>query len=112
MIVVYAILALVGGLGTWFFNIASVRSGEDYLAGWFATSASSSAAVDVIVVALVACIFIVVEARRLEMNLVLAALLVVLSFAIAIAFTFPAFLAWRTWHLNRTRVAREHMAVT
>ncbi len=101
MVIAYAVLALLGGAGTWYFNIQSARAGEDYLAGWFANSASSSAAVDVIVVAVAACIFIVLEARRQRMNPWIAAALVPLSFIVAIAFTFPAFLAWRTWHLDR-----------
>ncbi|MGB7425730.1 MAG: DUF2834 domain-containing protein [Ornithinimicrobium sp.] len=100
MVLVYSVLALLGLGGTWFFNIQSARAGEDYLAQWFASSASSSAAMDIIVVAVVACIFIVLEARRQQMSLVLAGALVPLSFLVAIAFTFPAFLAWRTWHLE------------
>lgn len=101
MVVVYAALALLGGVGTWWFNIASMQAGEDYLAGWFASSASSSAAVDVIVVAIVGCLFMVLEARRQGMNIWVAVALVPLSFAVAIAFTFPLFLAWREWHLGR-----------
>ena len=53
MVVVYCLLAVVGAAGTWFFNIRSMSAGDDYLAGWFANPASSSAAVDVIVVAVV-----------------------------------------------------------
>lgn len=100
MILVYAVLALLGLAGTWFFNIQSARAGEDYIAGWFASSASSSAAVDVIVVAIAACIFMIIEARRQQMSPFLAGALVPLSFLVAIAFTLPAFLAWRTWHLE------------
>lgn len=101
MVITYAILAVLGGIGTWYFNISSMRAGEDYLAGWFANSASSSAAVDIVAVAVVACLFIIVEARRQGLNMWLAAVLVPLSFMIAIAFTFPLFLAWREWHLGR-----------
>ncbi|WP_380169416.1 DUF2834 domain-containing protein [Jannaschia sp. R86511] len=100
MVVVYALLALLGLVGTWWFNIASMRAGEDYLAGWFAGPASSSAAVDVIVVAVVACVFLVVEARRIGLTR-WAWVLVPLTFAVAVAFTFPAFLAWRELHLRR-----------
>jgi hypothetical protein len=101
MVIVYGALALIGAGGTWYFNVVSMRAGEDYLAGWFGTAASSSAAVDVMVVAVAACAFIVLEARRQRMNAWLAAALVPLSFAVAIAFTFPLFLAWRQWHLDR-----------
>ena len=89
MVIVYGALALIGAGGTWYFNVVSMRAGEDYLAGWFGTAASSSAAVDVMVVAVAACAFIVLEARRQRMNAWLAAALVPLSFAVAIAFTFP-----------------------
>ena len=99
MRLVYATLAVVGAVGTWFFNLRSIGRGEDYLAGWFANAASSSAAVDVIVVATVACLFMVAEGRRLGMSRWVW-LLVPLSFAVAIAFTFPLFLAWREQHLR------------
>jgi len=101
MRLVYALLAVVGATGTWFFNLRSMAAGEDYLAGWFANAASSSAAVDVIVVAVVAGLFIVLEGRRLGMPRWVW-VLVPLSFAVAIAFTFPLFLAWREHHLRRT----------
>ncbi|HKJ13067.1 MAG TPA: DUF2834 domain-containing protein [Ornithinimicrobium sp.] len=101
MAIVYLGLALAGAGGTWYFNIASARAGEDYLDGWFATAASTSAAVDLIVVAIAACAFIVVEARRERMSPWGAWALVALSFLVAIAFTFPLFLAWRQWHLDR-----------
>ena len=101
MRVVYALLAVAGAVGTWVFNVRSMAAGENYLAGWFATAASSSAAVDVIVVAVVACLFMVVEGRRLGMSRWVW-LLVPLSFAVAIAFTFPLFLLWREQHLRRS----------
>ena len=103
MAVVYVALALIGAAGTWFFNLRASGEEGSYLGNWFATSASSSAAVDVIVVALVVCVFIVAEVRRLGMP---AATLVLLplTFAVAVAFSFPAFLALRERHL-RARVA-------
>jgi hypothetical protein len=101
MVICYLALALVGAGGTWYFNIASARAGEDYLGAWFASAASSSAAVDLLVVAVAACAFMLLEARRLRMSPWGAAVLVVLSFVVAIAFAFPVFLAWRQWHLAR-----------
>jgi SNF family Na+-dependent transporter len=98
MLVVYALLALVGVGGTWWFNLQPMETG--YLEGWFANPASSSAAVDVIVVALVVCLFVVVEGRRLGMSR-WTWLLLPLTFGVAVAFTFPAFLAWREVHLRR-----------
>lgn len=104
MRLVYLLLAVVGAAGTWFFNVRSMAAGEDYLAGWFASAASSSAAVDVLVVAVAACLFMVAEGRRLGMSRWVW-LLVPLSFAVAIAFTFPLFLAWREHHLAGRAVA-------
>ena len=103
MVVVYAVLSLAGAAGTWFFNLRSIGAGESYLRDWFATAASSSAAVDVIVVALVACLFMAVELRRLAMPAATWALLP-LTFAVAVAFSLPAFLALRERHL-RAQVA-------
>ncbi|MFC3689564.1 DUF2834 domain-containing protein [Aquipuribacter hungaricus] len=101
MRLVYLALAVLGAAGTWFFNVRSMSAGEDYVAGWFASAASSSAAVDVLVVAVVACLFMVLEGRRTGMSRWVWAL-VPLSFAVAVAFTFPLFLAWREQHLRRT----------
>ena len=100
MLVVYSLLALVGLVGTWWFNVLSFGGEQGYLQGWFANPASSSAAVDVIVVAVVVCLFVAVEARRLGMPRV-TWLLLPLTFAVAVAFTFPVFLALRERHLRR-----------
>ncbi len=104
MRLVYLALAVLGAAGTWFFNLRSMAAGEDYLAGWFASAASSSAAVDVLVVAVAACLFMVVEGRRQGMSRWVW-LLVPVSFAVAVAFTFPLFLAWREHHLRRGAAA-------
>lgn len=102
MVVVYALLALVGVGGTWWFNLQSMQTEQGYLEGWFANPASSSAAVDVVVVAVVVCLFVVAESRRLAMSR-WTWLLLPLTFAVAVAFTFPVFLAWREVHLRRAR---------
>ncbi len=91
----YLALAVVGLVGTWWFNIASIAAGDDYLGGWFANPASSSAAVDILVAGTAACVLMVVEGRRLGWGVARIATLVVLSFVIAVAFTFPLFLALR-----------------
>ena len=95
-------LALAGLVGTWAFNIAFAvdPQGQSYLGGWFANPASSSAAVDVIVVAVAACLFMLVEGSRLGWAR-WAWTLVPLSFAVAIAFTLPLFLGLRELHLRR-----------
>lgn len=108
--VIYALLAVAGALGTWYFNALSIAAGDSYLADWFANPASSSAAVDLIVVALAACLFIVLESRRLGMRFTWV--LVPLTFLIAVAFTFPLFLAWRQWYLSRPGAELPTVAVT
>jgi hypothetical protein len=103
LVAVYLVLSLAGLVGTWWFNLSFFAAGgTDYLGGWFANAASSSAAVDIIVMAVAACIVIVVEGRRLGFRPLGLVLLVVLSFVIAVAFTFPLFLALREMRLRRT----------
>ncbi len=98
LIALYLLLAVAGLVGTWYFNLQFTGSdGQGYLQAWFANPASSSAAVDVIVTALVACVFYVVEGSRLRMRWTLV--LVPLTFLVALAFTFPLFLALREWRL-------------
>ena len=99
---VYLVLAVAGLVGTWWFNLSFFASGgTDYLGGWFANAASSSAAVDIIVMAVAACLVIVVEGRRLGFRPLGLAVLVVLSFAVAVSFTFPLFLGLREVRLRR-----------
>ena len=100
---VYLVLAVVGLVGTWWFNLTSFAAGEDYLAGWFANAASSSAAVDILVAGLAACVFMVLEGRRLGWPTWSLVLLVVGSAAIAVAFVFPLFLFLR----DRARTLEE-----
>jgi hypothetical protein len=98
---VYFALSGVGLVGTWFFNLRFM-SGDDpggYVSAWFANAASSSAAVDVIVSAAAACVFYVLEGRRIGMRR--AWVLIPLTFALALAFTFPLFLALRERALAR-----------
>jgi hypothetical protein len=99
MIPPYLILAVAGLVGTWYFNIVSIMANDDYLAGWFANAASSSAAVDILVVAIAASVFFVAEGKRLGMKRTW--LLIPLSGLTALAFTFPLFLAWREVTLRR-----------
>jgi hypothetical protein len=65
----------------------------------------------VLVVAVAACVFFVVEGRRLGMRHTWV--LIPLTFVIALAFTFPLFLAWRERTLARSgpeRVAPRNSA--
>jgi hypothetical protein len=104
LVVVYGVLAVAGLVGTWTFNLAFTPTAEipSYLDGWFANAAASSAAVDVIVTALAACLFYVVTGWRLGRPMFLVGIVLVpLTFVVALAFTFPLFLALREIALSR-----------
>jgi len=98
---VYLCLALIGLLGTAYFNIRGVIEPQGSLASaWFGTPAASSLAVDLLVTASAASIFIIIEGRRLGIRWYW--LYVVASFVTAVGFTFPLFLAARELRLART----------
>lgn len=98
---VYGVLAVVGLVGTWYFNLTydgSDAGGASYLAAWFANAASSSAAVDLLVAFAAGSVFMVTEGRRLGMRA--PWLYVVFGAVLAFAFTFPLFLLLRERALN------------
>lgn len=95
----YAATAAVGLVGTWWFNLRSAAVAGGYLRGWFANAASSSAAVDLIVVFLGSAVFMVVEGRRCGMRL--PWLYPLLALPTALAFTLPLFLLARERRLRR-----------
>ncbi len=100
--IIWFALAGVGLVGTWWFNVAFVleSGGADYFGAWFANAATASASVDLLVVAVAAAIFMIVEGARLGW-VKWVWVLVVLSAVTAIAFTFPLFLALRAVALSR-----------
>lgn len=102
---IYFLLAALGGVGTWYYNLTYAASGGggNYLGDWFANAASSSAAVDIIVVLGVVSVFYVREGRRLGWRLPLVLLFIPLSAVVAVAFAFPLFLGLRELSLGRTR---------
>jgi apolipoprotein N-acyltransferase len=92
--IAYLVLAVVGLVGTFVLNAWSVVAMRDYLGDLFGSGpAVGSIGVDLLVVAIAGCVFIVAEARRLGMRR--AWLYIVLSGVTAFAFTFPLFLAMR-----------------
>jgi hypothetical protein len=96
--VVYLVLAAIGLAGTWTFNIAAIVAGRDYLGDWVGSGpAVASLVVDVLVAAVAAAVFMVVEARRLGMRRVWIYLLLIP--VVALAFALPLFLAMRERHL-------------
>lgn len=100
--IVWFVLSAAGLVGTWWFNVAAVtREGEPgYLEGWFASAASTSASIDLLVVAVAASIFMIVEGARLGWAKWVW-VLVALSAVTAIACTFPLFLGLRAVALAR-----------
>lgn len=103
--VVYLVLAVAGLIGTWTFNVLAIVQLRDFI-GDLVTSgpAVSSITVDLLVVAVAGCVFIVVEARRLGMRF--AWLYIAGSALTAFAFTFPLFLAMRQRRMTQLAVAR------
>lgn len=95
---VYFFLAVFGLVGTWYFNLT--YDGGNYIGDWFANPASSSAAVDILVIVAVAAVFYVVESRRLGWRLVVPLVFIVLSIAVAVCFALPLFLGLRERRLR------------
>ena len=92
--VCYLVAALTGLVLTWYFNLRYSGS-AGYLPDWFANDASSSAAVDLIVLAAVASVFMLAESRRIGVRLPVALGFVLAGFLVAMACAFPLFLLYR-----------------
>ncbi len=94
----YADASVAGLILTAYFNI-TYRGSRRYLAAWFANSASTSAACDLIILAAAVSVFMVAEGRRLQLRL--PVLYVVVGCALAMAFAVPLFLLLRERALRR-----------
>lgn len=97
-------LALVGLIWTWTNNVLAIIEQRDFFGDWFANGpAVGSLAADLLVMAVAACVLMVIEGRRLGMKHVWA----YIAFAglTAIAFTFPLFLANRERRLRERELA-------
>jgi Protein of unknown function DUF2834 len=98
--IVYLLLAAVGLIGTWTFNVLAVVQMADFIKDLVTSGpAVSSITIDLLVVAVAGSVFIIVEARRLRMRF--GWLYVVGAGLTAFAFTFPLFLAMRQRRLTR-----------
>lgn len=97
MILVYAVLSVLGLVLPWYFNFQMIAAGNmgfaSFLAGVFANPASSSIGVDILVGATAFNVWMVLEARRLQMRHVWIYL--ALTLLIAFAFACPLFLLMR-----------------
>lgn len=97
--IAYLVLALAGLVGTWTFNVLAIAGHRDYVGDWIGSGpAVSSLTVDVLVAAVAAIVFMVVESRRIGMRRVWV--YIVLVPLVALAFAFPLFLAMRERHLQ------------
>ena len=98
--IVFLVLAIAGLIGTWTYNAIAIIERTDFLGDWFANGpAVGSLTMDLLIMAVTACAFIVIEGRRLGMRHLWA--YIVFSGLTAIAFTFPLFLANRERQLQR-----------
>lgn len=92
--VFFLVVALLGLVGTWAFNIAAIVQHRDYVGDWLQSGpAVSSLTVDVLIAAVAAIAFMVFESRRLGMRRVWV--YIVLIPLVALAFALPLFLAMR-----------------
>lgn len=104
MCVVYAALAVVGAVATWYFNFRFMQStgGFDlieFIKGGFADPAAGSLSADVLVAAAAFLIWVLREASRLNMRY--GWIYVLLTLTVAFAFAFPLFLLMRQIQLGR-----------
>ena len=99
--VFFLVVAIVGLVGTWTFNIAAIVGQRDFVGDWLHSGpAVLSLTVDVLVAAVAAVAFMLFESRRLGMRRVWV--YVALIPLVALAFALPLFLAMR----ERALVAR------
>ena len=96
--ILYALVALIALPATWINNIAfmtqpSHASFIDFFEAAYANAAAASLSNDLFLLAFAACLFMVLEGRRLDMRYIWLYLL--LSGLIAISVMFPLFLLMR-----------------
>lgn len=109
MIVVYAVLALLGLVVPWWFNLEFIHahggfSWATFIGEAFSTPASRSIAVDLSIACAAWLVWMVREARALRMRYVW--LYIALVFVVAFAFACPLFLFMRERRLRATAQAR------
>jgi hypothetical protein len=101
----YALIALVALPATWINNLAFMTQANhssmaDFFQAAYVNAAAASLSNDLFLVALAACIFIVVEGRRVGVRYVW--LYILLSAVIAISVTFPLFLIARQIKISQS----------
>lgn len=96
----FALAALVGTQWALVAHLADGRGFTDFVADPFANPASTFLALDALIVALAAVVFMVVEGRRIALAWLWV--YVVAVFAVAVSVAFPLFLAARQVTLARS----------
>jgi hypothetical protein len=100
--IVYLVLAIVGLVGTWTYNLIAIAERNDFIGDLTSSGpAVSSITTDLLVVAVAGSILIAVESRRLGMRFAWAYILG--SAITAFAFTCPLWLAMRERRLAARR---------
>jgi hypothetical protein len=103
LVYIYGLLAAAGLALTWHYNLAYMRDNDGFdvagfVAGGFANPAAASLSCDILVVALAASLWMVVEARRLGIRH--AWVWPGLGWLVAMAFAVPLFFAVREGRLR------------
>lgn len=90
----YFALSAAGLVGTWTWNLISIAENRNFVGDWVSSGpAVASLSLDILIAAIAASIFMIVEGRRLRMRFLWA--YVALIPIAAFAFSFPLFLAMR-----------------
>ena len=99
--VFYLVMALVGLIVPWFFNIRFMQQGTliDFIVATWVNDATRSIGVDLLAAAAAGCVWMGSESKRLGMRR--GWVWTVLTFTVAFGFAFPLFLFVRQRHLER-----------
>ena len=102
----FAVCGILGILATWYFNLQYIQetggfSPLDFIESTYATAASSSISNDLLIVVIVFLFWSYTEAKHLGMSHWWVYL--VLTFLIAIAFSFPLFMLMRERTITKAK---------
>ena len=103
----YLVIAVIALVATWSNNLAFIAQPHasmtrEFFQAAYSNPAAASFSNDLLMLTIAACIFMVLEARRLNIRFV--ALYIVLSALIAISVMFPLFLIARQMRLSAQRM--------
>ncbi len=100
----YLILAIIGLIATWTFNILYINNGGTFApADVLVNNLTISFTVDLLYVALIFCVWVFPESKRWGIRWPI--LYIILTFGVALAFSFPLFLAVRAQAIEKKNLA-------